>query len=231
METKLCRGCDTVLPWSDFYLRNGRPRTECKRCEHARTTAWRQTDKGRASARETLRKYNASAAGKAKRAEYNRSDVHRKANREYAQTEAGRASMARYRQTEKRKAVKKRHYESGKGKASNARYQATDKGKESLLRGVHRRRALRLALPPPMNTLTAAEWVEIQAAYGNACAYCGRSDRPLTRDHIVPLSKGGHHVKDNIAPACRSCNSRKNNRVLLPRTPGTSGFSDLNLPD
>jgi 5-methylcytosine-specific restriction endonuclease McrA len=28
-------------------------------------------------------------------------------------------------------------------------------------------------------------------------------------DHIVPLSKGGTHTRDNIAPACPECNLRK----------------------
>jgi 5-methylcytosine-specific restriction endonuclease McrA len=43
------------------------------------------------------------------------------------------------------------------------------------------------------------------------CAYCGKSvpTKRRTVDHVVPLSKGGKHVPENIVPSCRPCNSRK----------------------
>ena len=51
------------------------------------------------------------------------------------------------------------------------------------------------------------------------CAYCGKSVPPgpsRTVDHIKPRSAGGKHVVANLAPACRSCNSRKNARTRYP---------------
>ncbi len=33
-------------------------------------------------------------------------------------------------------------------------------------------------------------------------------------DHIVPLARGGQSTRGNVAPACKSCNSRK--KYLLP---------------
>ena len=36
-----------------------------------------------------------------------------------------------------------------------------------------------------------------------------------TRDHIIPISKGGNNVKENIVPAYRSCNSKKHNKLIL----------------
>ncbi len=41
---------------------------------------------------------------------------------------------------------------------------------------------------------------------------CG--DTYPTRDHIVPISKGGTHTWDNVRLACRKCNSIKNDRLL-----------------
>lgn len=53
------------------------------------------------------------------------------------------------------------------------------------------------------------EWNAIKLWYGNKCAYCRAADCELTRDHVVPIASGGLHTAENIAPACRSCNSRK----------------------
>jgi 5-methylcytosine-specific restriction endonuclease McrA len=46
------------------------------------------------------------------------------------------------------------------------------------------------------------------------CAYCGRSDLPLTIDHVVPKSKGGVDSWENLVTACTVCNNRKGNRTL-----------------
>lgn len=54
-----------------------------------------------------------------------------------------------------------------------------------------------------------ASWNAIKLWYGYRCAYCGAGNCELTKDHVVPLAAGGEHDPENIAPACRSCNSRK----------------------
>lgn len=45
------------------------------------------------------------------------------------------------------------------------------------------------------------------------CTYCGAVEE-ITVDHVVPLSRGGKHEADNLAPACSSCNSSKSDRLL-----------------
>lgn len=62
---------------------------------------------------------------------------------------------------------------------------------------------------------TFEDWIAILEVFGHQCAYCLCSDKKLTMDHVLPLSKGGTHTADNIVPACKSCNSRKNNRPLF----------------
>lgn len=57
--------------------------------------------------------------------------------------------------------------------------------------------------------LTQTQWKIIKAVYQYRCAYCGKKPKMLTKDHIIPLSKGGGHTADNIVPSCKSCNSRK----------------------
>jgi 5-methylcytosine-specific restriction endonuclease McrA len=48
---------------------------------------------------------------------------------------------------------------------------------------------------------------------GFKCAYCGRSDLPLTIDHIVPRARGGSDSWENLVCACTACNNRKGDRT------------------
>ena len=43
------------------------------------------------------------------------------------------------------------------------------------------------------------------------CQYCGSHADSI--DHVVPRSRGGRDVWDNLASACRPCNSRKRDRT------------------
>jgi 5-methylcytosine-specific restriction endonuclease McrA len=58
--------------------------------------------------------------------------------------------------------------------------------------------------------LSPDQWTALQAAWGG-CAYCGAADRPLQRDCVLPVSRGGRYTLDNIAPACGPCNASKCN--------------------
>ena len=67
------------------------------------------------------------------------------------------------------------------------------------------------------------------------CAYCAQQYPllRLTRDHIVPFSKGGLDHWMNVVTACRACNERKSNRtpdearmelVYLPYVPNRAEY-------
>ena len=58
--------------------------------------------------------------------------------------------------------------------------------------------------------LSGAEWIALKAAWGG-CAYCGVTDKPLQRDCVLAISRGGRYTLDNVAPACGSCNASKCN--------------------
>lgn len=55
---------------------------------------------------------------------------------------------------------------------------------------------------------TALEWLAVCERQNHCCARCG-GRKKLTRDHIVPLSKGGTNYIENIQGLCHSCNSSK----------------------
>ena len=59
------------------------------------------------------------------------------------------------------------------------------------------------------------------------CLYCGRVFAPamLTRDHVVPRSRGGDDEWDNVVAACKRCNHHKGNRL-----PHECGMELLALP-
>ena len=48
---------------------------------------------------------------------------------------------------------------------------------------------------------------------GWRCVYCGSGGR-LTLDHVVPRSRGGDSVWENVVTSCAPCNLRKGNRLL-----------------
>ena len=67
-------------------------------------------------------------------------------------------------------------------------------------RDVHRRKITRKAV------LARDAWT---------CQYCGSERSGLTVDHVIPRSRGGESVWENIVASCAPCNRRKGNR--LPR--------------
>src|SRR5690606_3289005 len=44
------------------------------------------------------------------------------------------------------------------------------------------------------------------------CQYCGERKPGMTIDHVIPRSRGGQSVWENIVAACGSCNRRKGDR-------------------
>ncbi len=46
---------------------------------------------------------------------------------------------------------------------------------------------------------------------GHRCQYCNRAAENI--DHVLPRSRGGGHTWDNVVASCRSCNSRKEDRL------------------
>ena len=62
---------------------------------------------------------------------------------------------------------------------------------------------------------------------GHMCLYCLNtfSESHLTRDHIIPVSRGGSNTWTNVVTACRSCNQRKG-----ARSPEEAGMRLFAIP-
>lgn len=59
--------------------------------------------------------------------------------------------------------------------------------------------------------------VEVLSRDGFKCKYCGKSaeETVLEIDHIVPVSKGGKSILDNLITLCIDCNRGKGDRSIL----------------
>ncbi len=72
----------------------------------------------------------------------------------------------------------------------------------------------------------------------NVCLYCGKhqQDGELTRDHVMPVSRGGEDKWYNVVAACKRCNHFKGSRLIqecgmellgLPYVPNFSEYLAL----
>ena len=62
------------------------------------------------------------------------------------------------------------------------------------------------------NEYSFEDWKDAMLYFRGRCAFCGRKQSrsvKLTRDHVIPVSKGGKTIRENIISACKRCNSSK----------------------
>ncbi len=72
----------------------------------------------------------------------------------------------------------------------------------------------------------------ILARDGWTCQYCGSERATLTVDHVIPRSRGGESVWENIVASCAPCNRRKGDRLpreihMHPRTKPRAPDADV----
>lgn len=62
--------------------------------------------------------------------------------------------------------------------------------------------------------ITDRDWRRLCFRWDNRCAYCAER-RPLQRDHVVPITRGGQHSIGNLIPACKPCNLSKMDKFVM----------------
>jgi len=133
-------------------------------------------------------------------------------HREYARHNPEKMRAHRKKQADRQKAL---GYPSAKKWASenpekirkhwrdkDRRWRAENPDKQAA--AAHRRRARRRRAP---GHHTWRDLQEIREGFWSRCIYC--SSLAETWDHIIPVAEGGTNFRWNMAPACKSCNSRK----------------------
>lgn len=61
---------------------------------------------------------------------------------------------------------------------------------------------------------TEAQWQALKSYYMDQCLCCGDVPDKLTRDHVVPIARGGSDDISNIQPLCFRCNRRKHAKTI-----------------
>jgi|TARA_R110000824_G_scaffold48526_2_gene137001 5-methylcytosine-specific restriction endonuclease McrA len=103
-----------------------------------------------------------------------------------------------------------------KVKAASDRYQKANK--QLLLERQHGYRMRREGIESDGHTISEMhDYWRSKGIDPKICAYCSKTWekwKTSIGDHIVPLTRGGTDVLENMNPSCGSCNSSKNNRLL-----------------
>mgnify|MGYP001573819643 CR=1 FL=1 len=170
--------------------------TSCRMCR----SAYERTTPGRTSGRhaESARRWHAANLDRVRAGAHARYEQHRDLYNE-------RARAWRIAHLDRAREIGRAHYRRHL-EASRSAAAAWKRANPETARALVKRRRARLA--GAQGSHTNQEWLDKCALLGNVCIYCGEA-RPLTRDHKIPISRGGSDDISNIVPACHSCNAKK----------------------
>ena len=184
---------------------------------------YHQSEKGKATARLSMQRRRKTEKVKLYGQQYRRSEARKLSVRRYDKSEKGKITKRRIAQSDNAREYQRDFRKANKESFANyiREWLRTTEGKEYIARRNFHRRSSVLRTPVKQ-LLNSAQWREIKLKFHNACAYCGipeSSSVKLTRDHLIPVTKGGLHTKENIVPACQPCNARKGVKLLIHHIP------------
>jgi len=205
-KTKICSKCGREMPATNEYFSKDKKgkyglRADCKKCY----SIYRK------------KHYNE-----------NKTDIRKKQNeylKQYHKENKKRIGEYKkeYYQENKEKILDySRHYgkqyrEKNKDSISEYRKRYKLNNRELFNKYNQKRRSIKKGLP---STLTTTQWRKIKEVFNYKCAYCGMSEdkhikeweEQLHQEHFIPLTSGGEYTRNNIIPACKSCNGSKGNK-------------------
>lgn len=209
-ETKICTKCGEAKPANtDHYYKNANYLDGlsywCKACRKVMDKKYH--NKNKESRCEYARKYHQENRDRKNAEAKKRSKEHYLRNRE----ETLKRQKKYYH--ENKQAISKRtkdYRKKNKEKigAYFKKYRQSERGKELGRLNCLKWKSLKKELTA---TFTVKQWKDCKEHFNNTCAYCGKPSKRLTKEHFIPVTKGGVFTVSNIIPACQFCNSSKNN--------------------
>lgn len=225
-STKTCRVCHESKPLEQFDRNTrtaGGRRNDCKACRKlyaaqnstqiaAYQRQWREQNRERVAEYGRRQRSDQREMLRERRRGYYFKDVDRtRALRREYRTAGGYAARWRAVRSAEIAIYRRRHYVAHAERLRSAYKRWQQANPDQTRMRVLLRRARRVAAE---GQFTQAEWADLCAKYGNQCLACGRNDRPLTVDHIVPLSQGGTNWITNVQPLCKPCNQMKFTKII-----------------
>ncbi len=186
-QPKRCSKCGEKKPLTEYHRRNTVPngyKPQCKACQ----AAYVQENIERIT--ETQRRYNDENREKVRA----RKNAYNERNRETVRDQH-RAYVEKNREHLNELARARAKQNKDKIQENTRRYQARKQGA----------------------TVAPVSYTAILERFGMVCHICGNeigSRAMLHMDHVIPLSRGGHHSEDNIRPSHAFCNTRKGARLM-----------------
>ncbi len=214
---KRCNKCNEWKPLTEFHItskkRGSKPRSVCKVCRKAARQA--NAEKINEQGREY---YKANSARiKASTRAYREANLERlkEVNRQYV--ERNKEKVREYQRKWREENAEHLREWQRNYKAANADkyktyyrdYRIANPEKE-----ISKRHTRRASIKAATGKFTQNEWCNLCNFYQNTCLCCGANDKPLTPDHVRPLSSGGSNTIENIQPLCLSCNLKKGTKII-----------------
>ena len=237
MKTKQCTKCKRWLPTTTEYFNKDKSkpcglRPRCKECRIEDSKLYREKypDKIKKNRQENYKEHRLEYRKRAHKHYCENKEKIKNKTKQYYQDNL-----------EKIKPKQRKYYEANKGtikkqakkwkqnnplkiKKSALKYRQGHKSLMKKLRQqweqnnpqkvrmkLEKRRTLKQNL---LATLSIEAWRETIKHFSSRCVYCGKelTDKEITQDHIIPITKSGHYISQNIVPCCLVCNSSKGNK-------------------
>lgn len=200
MKTKICETCKIEKPITDFGIHSRESdglRRRCKECRKIESKKYREKHKD--SIIEYKKKYYQDCK------DFLKNYYNEKYQEDEEYRERKRKNSYKYYHSHK-----EQYKERIKERRANGEFFEIDRNHS------HKRRAA-----CKETDITNKFLKELKDATGGFCPICGcemteENNQPnqYNLDHIIPISKDGKHMKNNVRFICRNCNATKYNKIL-----------------
>lgn len=228
-ETKLCKKCSKDLPLSCFDMTTNNkdktrmyPRNICKNCRKEQRRQRDSIPENQQKKAAYRLNYNRTHLDKVHAWNKRGRQKHReqlslkgkkryRANREYHIAQA-RLNRVQHREIiSVRRHIRYMHNREQKA-LIDAKYRKQPHVKAKREANNRRRESLKRVAT---GTFTLSQFYARCEYYGWCCYLCGKSvtRQTVSIEHRIPITRGGSNWPANLAPACRSCNSRKHTKT------------------